>query len=109
MAQTKEYEITHKLPYPLDRVQSLIDVETDELVQPVSDGCGTADCELGERCNECENVMMRYGRAKSILVNALTKPEVYPCMSSEEVEPVMTWQLLLAVQQADAVILYFVQ
>ena len=109
MAQTKEYEITHKLLYPLDRFQSLIDVEMDKLVQPVSNGCGTANCELGERCNECENKMMRYGRAESILVKALTEPEVYPCMSSEEVKPAMIWQLLLAAQQADTVIPYFVQ
>ena len=90
MTQTKEYEITHKLPYPLDWFQSLIDVETDKLVQPVSSGCGTADGEPGERCNECANAMMRHGRAKSILVNVLTEPEVYPCMTSEEVDPAMT-------------------
>ena len=30
-------------------------------------------------------------------------------MTSEEIEPAMTWQLTLAAQQADAVLAYFIQ
>ena len=36
--------------------------------------------------------MMAKGRAESWLVNAVTEPESYPCLTSEEVEPAMTWQ-----------------
>ena len=100
VAQTREYEPTYKLPYPLDQFQSLIDMDADELVQPVGGGCGTADC---------VNAMMTHGRAESLLVNSLTEPEIHPCMTCEELEPAMTWQLLLAAQQADTVIPYFVQ
>ena len=55
------------------------------------------------------SAMITHGRTESILVNSLTEPEVQPCLTSDEVELAMTWQLLLAAQQADAVIPYFVQ
>ena len=95
IAQTREYETTHPLPYPLDQFQSLIDVE-----QPVGGGCGTVECEPGDRCEKCVNMMETHNRAESLLVNAMTEPEPYPCLTSEETEPAMTWQLLLAAQQS---------
>ena len=55
------------------------------------------------------NVLMTHGRAESLLVNSLTEPEVHPCMTCGEVDPTMTWQLLLAAQQVDAMIPYLVQ
>ena len=66
----------------------------------------TDGCEPGEWCENCVNVMAQHSRAESLLLNMLTEPQ--PCMTSEEVELAMTWQLLLAAQQADAVIPYFV-
>ena len=50
--------------------------------------------------------MWEQGRAESWLVNSATEPESHPCLNTEEVEPAITWQLLLA---ADAVISYFTQ
>ena len=51
--------------------------------------------------------MVKNDRAESWLVSALTEPEPYPCLTSDEAEPVMTWQLLQAAQQTEAVISYF--
>ena len=57
VAQTKEYEPTYPLLYLLAQLQSLIDMETEELVQTMGGACDTAGCELGEWCEKCVNVM----------------------------------------------------
>ena len=52
--------------------------------------------------------MRQAGIADSLLLNKLMEPK--PCLTSEEMEePAMTWQLILAAQQANAVLAHISQ
>ena len=95
MELTREYEPTYPLPYPLDQFQNLIDHK-----QPIGGACGAADCEPAECCDKCVQHMDQQGRAESFLVNTLAEPQL--CLTSQETDPAMTWQLILAVQESDA-------
>ena len=105
--QTREYEPTYPLPTSFSQFQVLIDNEAEAVVQPMGGGCGQAGCVPGECCKECVRHMEQAGRAESLLLNTLTEPQ--SCLTSEEIELAMMWQLILAAQQADTVLPFFVQ
>ena len=51
--------------------------------------------------------MRQAGTAESLLLNTLMEPK--PCLSREEVELALTWQLIPAAQQAAAVLAHITQ
>ena len=106
MAATQEYEPTYKLPYPLDKFQSIVDMNADDLVQPVSGRCGTANCEPGDRCHRC---VILHGRTESMMVHSLEEPEEMPCFMVDESNPDLTWQFILTAQLADPVTAFIIQ
>ena len=59
--ETWEYKPTYPLPPPLDQFQGLIDIDIEEMAQPVGGGCGTTKCEPGDRCEPCMNAMVIQG------------------------------------------------
>ena len=105
--QTKEYEPTYPLPHPLNRFQDLIDPAIEEPAQPVGGGCGTANCTPGDQCQQCVHPMAVVGRSESWLVNILSYQGQQPSVNHEEAPAAVTWQLILAAQQADAIVSYF--
>ena len=49
--------------------------------------------------------MDQNGRAESFLVNTLA--ELQLCLTGKETDPAMTWQLILTLQESDAILPYF--
>ena len=53
------------------------------------------------------NAMVIQGRAESWLINNLSDQGLHPSLNHEEAPPAVTWQLLLAAKQADALVSHF--
>ena len=82
MEQTKEYEATNDLLYPLAMFQGLVD--PTECEQPVSGACGLEECESGERCASCVQAMSRAGTKEYVAPSPLPKPERLMAKWSQE-------------------------
>ena len=93
----REYESTYDLPYPLDRFQELID--PTECEQPVSEVCGSENCEPRERCSLFVQALSNAQCQEFVIPSPLPEPK--PCLISGEVEIQKTNQMILVVQQAD--------